>query len=46
MVAHLGNIKQAAERLHITQPSLTAAIKKLESDIGFTLFIAVLKVLS
>ncbi|EGQ9411905.1 LysR family transcriptional regulator [Vibrio cholerae] len=38
MVAHLGNIKQAAERLHITQPSLTAAIKKLENDIGFTLF--------
>lgn len=37
-VAHENNIKQAAEKLHISQPSLTAAIKKLESDIGVTLF--------
>ncbi|MGL4380242.1 MAG: LysR family transcriptional regulator [Vibrio sp.] len=37
-VAHLGNIKKSAEILHITQPTLTAAIKKLENDIGITLF--------
>ncbi len=38
MVAHLGSIKQAAEQLHISQPSLTSAMKKLESDIGVSLF--------
>ncbi|EHD1695708.1 LysR family transcriptional regulator [Vibrio vulnificus] len=37
-VAHELNIKQAAEKLHISQPTLTAAIKKLESDIGVSLF--------
>ncbi|CAM2764280.1 LysR family transcriptional regulator [Vibrio diazotrophicus] len=38
MVAHLGSIKQAAEQLHISQPSLTSAMQKLESDIGVSLF--------
>lgn len=39
MVAREGNIKAASEKLHISQPSLTAAIKKLELDIGVDLFI-------
>lgn len=39
MVAREGNIKAASEKLHISQPSLTAAIKKLEADIGVDLFI-------
>lgn len=39
MVAHTGSIKGAAEKLNISQPSLTAAIKKLESDIGVAIFI-------
>lgn len=39
MVAHTGSIKGAAEKLNISQPSLTAAIKKLESDIGVAIFV-------
>ncbi|WKY60169.1 LysR family transcriptional regulator [Vibrio sp. SNU_ST1] len=38
MVAHTGSIKGAAEKLNISQPSLTAAIKKLESDVGVAIF--------
>lgn len=38
MVARECNIKQAAEKLNISQPSLTTAIKKLESDMGVALF--------
>jgi len=37
-VAHHGSIKRAAESLKLSQPSLTAAIKKLESELGVTLF--------
>ena len=38
MVAHTGSIKGAADKLNISQPSLTAAIKKLESDVGVAIF--------
>jgi LysR family transcriptional regulator, cell division regulator len=38
-VAQTGNISRAAERLGITQPSLSSAMKRLEDSIGATLFI-------
>ena len=38
MIAQSGSFKKASERLFISQPSLTVAIKKLENDIGVTLF--------
>src|SRR5689334_19918927 len=38
-VAQSGNISRAAERLGITQPSLSAAVKRLEDSVGATLFI-------
>ncbi len=38
MVALEGNIRKAAEKLHITQPTLTTAIKKLEAELGVELF--------
>lgn len=37
-VAKFGNIKRASEALHITQPTLTTAIKKLESELNAPLF--------
>lgn len=39
MVAHAGGIGAAARQLGITQPALTAALRKLEADIGATLFV-------
>ncbi|HHP0494660.1 TPA: LysR family transcriptional regulator [Vibrio harveyi] len=38
-VARTGNIKKASELLHVTQPTLTTAIKKLESDMSVSLLI-------
>lgn len=38
-VAHTRNISRAAERLGITQPSLSVAMKRLEDALGVTLFV-------
>ncbi|BBB26192.1 LysR family transcriptional regulator [Amphritea japonica] len=37
-VAHCGSFTQAANRLHLTQSSLTATVKQLEQSVGLTLF--------
>ena len=36
-LAHLENFTRTAEALHVSQPSVTKAIKSLESEIGLTL---------
>ena len=38
-VASVGTITEAAERLYITQPSLTNAIRELEKEMNLTIFI-------
>ena len=38
MVARLGHLTRAAERLFLTQPAVTAQIKAIEQEIGITLF--------
>ena len=35
----MGTISKAAKQLYITQPSLTAAIKELENELGITIFV-------
>ena len=37
-VAKEGGVSRAAERLHLTQPTLSSQIKKLESSLGSKLF--------
>jgi DNA-binding transcriptional LysR family regulator len=37
-VAELGNLTQAAERLHLSQPAASAKIKLLEVELGLSLF--------
>jgi DNA-binding transcriptional LysR family regulator len=39
MLADTGNFHRAAERLHMSQPPLTVAIRKLEEELGTTLFL-------
>lgn len=38
VVARLENITKAAEQLHLSQPNLSRAIKRLETDLGISLF--------
>ncbi len=37
-IAETGTISEAAKQLYIAQPSLTAAVKELESELGITIF--------
>lgn len=38
-ITKVGSMNRAAESLYITQPSLTKAIKELENELGFSLFV-------
>ncbi len=38
-VARLNNFTKAAEELHVAQPTITAAIKRMEEELGVALFV-------
>ncbi len=38
-IMHLGSFNEAAQRLHVTQTTITARIKALESELGKSLFV-------
>lgn len=38
-VARVGNISQAAENLYLSQPTLSLSIKRLETEVGSSLFV-------
>lgn len=38
VIAETGSMNKAAEKLYITQPSLTAMVKELESELGIIIF--------
>ena len=38
-ITESGSMNRAAENLYITQPTLTKAIKELENELGFSLFV-------
>ena len=38
MISETGSMNKAAEQLYISQPSLTAAVKELEKELGITVF--------
>lgn len=37
-IAETGSITEAAKQLHVSQPSLSAAVKDVEKEIGFSIF--------
>ena len=37
-IAETGSLGKAAEKLYVSQPSLTSAVKELEKELGFPLF--------
>ena len=36
--AETGSLGKAAEKLYVSQPSLTSAVKEMEKELGMTLF--------
>ena len=38
VISEIGSINRAAEKLYVSQPSLTSAIKELEKELGIVLF--------
>lgn len=39
VVAKEGSVKSASEKLHLTQPTISAQIKQLEEELGFEVFV-------
>ncbi|MBO7702944.1 MAG: LysR family transcriptional regulator, partial [Solobacterium sp.] len=38
VIAETGSLNKAAEKLYLSQPSLTSAVQELEKSIGITIF--------